>query len=367
MKYFRRTVNTVFIMLGNSCNMNCAYCLQHPLVHEPLAAQINPEIYDFLEELSVESLQPIHLQFYGGEPLLYFDAIKEVVLEMEKRKLEMTLGVISNGRALTDEMVRFFNSHHFSVCISWDGSHVKETRGYDVFSNPETRERILAIEQLCLSGVISAKAYPKEILDAFQEISNEYNEIHGYQVAIDLDEIMDTGLPDRTLLEIDYKRVEQEIREMTLCFLEHLDKTVLPQEYTKFGYISQLFGALKHFYLDCDGKWESSTVQCGNGLSTLNLDLAGNLYPCHNTSCKAGTIHDGYFAYLQKILSGDHTREYRKGCLSCPALFFCKGGCKLVGKKAREETYCKLKQAVFTPVVLTVQEYGQAILEKHHG
>ena len=33
MKYLKRNINTVFLMLGNSCNMNCAYCLQHPLVH----------------------------------------------------------------------------------------------------------------------------------------------------------------------------------------------------------------------------------------------------------------------------------------------------------------------------------------------
>jgi uncharacterized protein len=52
MKYVRRNINTVFLMLGNSCNMNCAYCLQHPLVHKALTREVNPEIYDFLEEVT---------------------------------------------------------------------------------------------------------------------------------------------------------------------------------------------------------------------------------------------------------------------------------------------------------------------------
>ena len=108
MKYLRRNINTVFLMLGNSCNMNCAYCLQHPLVHKPLTKDVNPEIYDFLEEISRENARPLHLQFYGGEPLLYFGTIQEVTKEIEKRKLPMTFGIITNGRALTDEMVRFF-------------------------------------------------------------------------------------------------------------------------------------------------------------------------------------------------------------------------------------------------------------------
>ena len=72
MKYLRRNINTVFLMLGNSCNMNCAYCLQHPLVHKALTREVNPEIYDFLEEVTNENTRPLHLQFYGGEPLLYF-------------------------------------------------------------------------------------------------------------------------------------------------------------------------------------------------------------------------------------------------------------------------------------------------------
>jgi hypothetical protein len=113
----------------------------------------------------------------------------------------MTFGIITNGRALTDEMVRFFNARDFTVCVSWDGPHVKETRGYDVFSVPEIRERILALEHLCLSAVLSAKAYPREVLQAFQQISEEYSAIHGYQVAVNLDEIMDTGLPKKDLLD----------------------------------------------------------------------------------------------------------------------------------------------------------------------
>lgn len=66
MKYLRRNINTVFLMLGNSCNMNCAYCLQHPLVHKALTREVNPEIYDFLEEVAQENDRPFHLQFTAG-------------------------------------------------------------------------------------------------------------------------------------------------------------------------------------------------------------------------------------------------------------------------------------------------------------
>ena len=48
-KFLKRKVHTVFLMLGNNCNMNCKYCLQHPLVTRQLTNKVNPEIYDFLK------------------------------------------------------------------------------------------------------------------------------------------------------------------------------------------------------------------------------------------------------------------------------------------------------------------------------
>ena len=49
-KYLKREITSIFLMLGNQCNMNCTYCLQHPLVNEPILTEIDPEIYDFLCE-----------------------------------------------------------------------------------------------------------------------------------------------------------------------------------------------------------------------------------------------------------------------------------------------------------------------------
>lgn len=365
--YLKRNVHTVFMMLGNGCNMSCAYCLQHPLVHEPLQTKINPEIFDFLEELQEESEASLHLQFFGGEPLLYFDAIKKIVVETKRRQMDVTYGIISNGRAITDEMVRFFNAYNVAMGVSWDGPHVIETRGFDVFSDETIKERLLALNQMSLSAVLSSKSYPLEILEAFQEISEAYCRIHGYHVGVNIDEIMDTGICNKWLLDVDYDRVSHELDEMSREFMEHVGEPASQDNYTKHQYISSLVSAIKRFYLDNKGQWNRYTVYCGNGLSTLNMDMEGNLYPCHNTSIKAGHIKDGYFKYLQKILETDHTREYRETCMSCPALAYCSGGCKMVGKEAREKTYCHLKRAVFVPVLMNLQTYGAKLLEAKDG
>lgn len=362
-KFWKRNVHTVFIMQGNSCNMDCAYCLQHPLVHEPLSKEINPEIYDFLAELSEENGEDgIHLQFYGGEPLIYFPVTKEIVAETKKRRIRCTYSTICNGRAMTDEMVEFFNANEFPVTISWDGYNTKYTRRFDVFAHPEIKEKILRIERLGLSGVISSKAYPLELLEAFQDISDEYEALHGYKIRINLDAIFDTGIATKWLLNMDYERAAHDMRRMTMLYLNSsFGGKSEPRDYTKLVYIEGFFRQLRDYYLTRNGEWNSYTAACGNGFTVLNMDLDGNLYPCHNTSRKIGTIHTPFFQYMQRVLSGDPTMRHREKCLECPAVSCCKGGCKLVSDEAREETYCKLKQALILPVIQAFEEYGRRV------
>lgn len=86
------------------------------------------------------------------------------------------------------------------------------------------------------------------------------------------------------------------------------------------------------------------TCCCSNGYSVLNLDLDGNLYPCHNTSESCGTIYDNYFTYLNKIITSDTSiRHLTNECKECSVVSVCNGGCKLVSDEARANTYCKLK------------------------
>lgn len=359
MGFLQRKVNTIFIMLGNSCNMNCKYCLQHPLVHTPLTGKVNPAIYGFIKSVQQENEFPVRLQFYGGEPLLYFPNIKEIIEHTQADGVKYS--IITNGRAMTDEMVEFFNSHNMPVTISWDGPHVLETRGFDSFDpRRPLRRRLLRLKNLGLSAVVSAKAYPKEVLEAFQKISDDYYRLHQYQVGVNLDEIFDTGLPDKSLLNLDYKRVEQEMSDMTALYISNLVQGKPPRsDYTKMAYIGRLHQSLKWFYVNGDGQYNRVTCCCGNGYSVLNLDLAGNLYTCHNVSTPVGSIKDSYFSYLRKIIDGDPTIRHKPVCKNCLAVAFCQGGCKLVSDEAREQTYCKLKRAMFVPVLSMFQRWGE--------
>ena len=119
-RFFKRNIESVFLMLGNECNLNCRYCLQHPLVDHKISHEINPDIYDFLEEVACGSADIINIQFFGGEPLLFKENIKTIVKEVTAREIPTTWSVLSNGKAIDEEYVELFKEHNFSVGISWE-------------------------------------------------------------------------------------------------------------------------------------------------------------------------------------------------------------------------------------------------------
>ncbi|MDO4920917.1 MAG: SPASM domain-containing protein [Phascolarctobacterium sp.] len=359
--FLQRRINRIYIMLGNSCNMNCAYCLQHPLVNGQLTQKINPDIYDFFGQISQETGgKRLRLIFYGGEPLLYFSAIRQIVVEAEKRGLPLGYGVISNGKAITDEIVDFFNVHDFSVTISWDGYRTKNTRGCDVFAQGELKARLLRIRHLGVSGVISSAAYPLELLETFQHLSDEYQALQGHPLAVNLDAIMDTGLTNRWLLHIDYERVSCEMRQLASAYVTNIaEEQARVGNSIKMAYMESILRQASQFYLKQRGQVRRQTAYCGNGLTVLNVDLKGNLYACHNVREKAGSIYSDFFTYLQNILAGETLMRHRQKCLACEALAFCKGGCKLVRDKTE---YCKLQRALFVPALEILLQKGYELL-----
>ncbi len=362
-QFLKRNVGTIFIMLGNSCNMHCRYCLQHPLVEHGLSAAINPDICKFIEEVSSDKKEPLQLHFYGGEPLIYFKTMKEII--GNTKGMNVQYSTICNGKAITQEMVDLFNALPLHVAVSWDGKNVLQTRGYDVFAlGSKTRDLLLQLKQLCVSGVISARNYPQEACDAFQELSKAYFDIHGYALSFNYDLIMDTGLGDKSLLAMDYRRVYDEVFHIMGTYLQYrMNKAEM--KIAELAFIEPIFNGLNRIHRE--SPWNQQYCYCGNGYTTLNMDLAGNLYPCHNTSQKAGSIYTPYFKYLNEVLKSDTTFGRREKCMDCPAMLYCRGGCKLVKDADMENGMCKLRRAVFQPVLDATIAYGKEIMEADNG
>lgn len=357
-KFLNNPIRTIFLMLGSKCNFKCKYCMQCGTegITEPLPEKINPEIFEFIKEVAERQFpQTLGLHFYGGEPLIYFNSIKEIVNKTKKIP-NIRYSIITNGRLIDEEKAEYFNKNNINVCVSWDGKASNITRGFDVFSDLQNKNAIFKIKSISISAVYSSYVYPLELFKDFSELSFEYSKIHNYHMGFNVDELFDTGLQDRSLFNIDYNRIYNEINDIFLRYCtDDPEQTNIAEKY----YIKGLIESIKSYIKSSENGFEFNFLtSCGSGITTLNLDMNGNLYNCHNSSVIIGNIKDEYFKYISNLIKNDNTKDFYQTCKDCKVISICRGGCKLMPKKVREESYCKLKRAVFSPIIDNLLKNG---------
>lgn len=353
--FFSPQISTVFLMMGNACNFNCKYCLQHPLVHKPLKSEVSQDLIDFLINMTNKNRYPVHLQFYGGEPLLYFPTMKEIVERLGEEKSKFSYSTITNGSLLDDEKVKWLNENGFSVGLSWDGRNTEETRRRNVLNDPVIREHFMSLDNAHISAVVSSKAYPKDLCEDCWEICKEYNERHENWMSVNFDELMDTGINCSDLLDIDYERVFNDSVWMCREYAKKLDnKDHNPVAGMR---VESMINGMKNG-VKCGLNF--TKCACSNGYRVINVDMQGNLYHCHNGTDKYGTVHGGFWELNDAVMKWDTTQRNNARCSQCAVQSICQNGCPLISEKVREESYCKLKQAMFLPVIDFVLQLGKA-------
>ena len=98
----------VYIKLGCGCNLNCKYC------HAEYAdIRFNPKILPVLK-----GLDPKYVTFGGGEPLLYWDVVEDIVSFLGD---SVVYNLATNGTLLTRRIVDFANRHNMKFAVSLDG------------------------------------------------------------------------------------------------------------------------------------------------------------------------------------------------------------------------------------------------------
>lgn len=123
------SINDLVLQVTRDCNFSCRYCLYASTSnversHESINMdfKIAKKAIDFLFEHSYDATS-INISFYGGEPLLNFDLIREVVeyansiFITKKVNYNMTI----NASLLNEKIIRYIVAHSFNIAISLDG------------------------------------------------------------------------------------------------------------------------------------------------------------------------------------------------------------------------------------------------------
>jgi MoaA/NifB/PqqE/SkfB family radical SAM enzyme len=142
--------NLAFIVTDD-CNFNCSYCLPKKEKKYMKRSTIEKAVtffYPFLQENA-------YIVFYGGEPLLAFDQIRHAVSLLQEKektgKKKLNFSITTNGSLVRDEILDFFNTHGFTMMLSFDGQAQDICR--EPGSQQFTRELIRRIKKDAYPGI----------------------------------------------------------------------------------------------------------------------------------------------------------------------------------------------------------------------
>lgn len=192
--------NLVF-QVTNDCNLQCKYCCYGELYENPSSSFRGPmtfdiarRVIDYLSEYWKSGLNHsrkniIGIGFYGGEPLLNFDLIKQIVSYILNLDLQNTprfvFNMTTNGMLL-DRYMDFIADHNFSLLISLDGNKLHDYLRVDK-SNSSSFERVYANikslqskypdyfeKKVSFNSLLNSKSSVK---DVYQFIYSEFGKI----------------------------------------------------------------------------------------------------------------------------------------------------------------------------------------------
>lgn len=116
---------SVTLVLTHQCNLACVYCYEKHKNNQRMSLETAKKIIDY--ELNLDdNTDEAEIDLFGGEPLLEFDTIKELIeyAKMQNYPKEYVFFITTNGVLLTEERKKWLkeNADYLRMGLSLDGN-----------------------------------------------------------------------------------------------------------------------------------------------------------------------------------------------------------------------------------------------------
>jgi uncharacterized protein len=310
------------IQLGLQCNYTCSYCLQSSEIPDATVSNVK-DAENFLANLDnwLKSA-PNRIEFWGGEPFVYWKHIKVLVPVLRERFPNADMLIVTNGSLIDDEKIDFVDQHNIYVAVSHDaaGQHL---RGPDPFDDPEKAamlrklwQRLREKDLFTFNCVITS-----ENLDVDATV-RWFESRMGRGVRVNFEGIVHS-YSDSGINESASWKPEQYSKLQWNVINALVNGTAAGRDTSISGKAARFMDSLRQ-------KRPSSALwqKCGmDKPDLLAVDLKGNVMTCQNVGAKGkhgiGNVSDMESVSLDTSL---HWSK-RPNCGHCPVLQLCGGAC----------------------------------------
>ncbi|MEG1536360.1 MAG: thioether cross-link-forming SCIFF peptide maturase [Clostridia bacterium] len=321
-------VKALCLNICNDCNLRCKYCFAdegtyHTSDRAYMSLEVGKKAVDFLIEKSGKR-HNLEIDFFGGEPLMNLDVVKEIVVYARSREKAadkaFNFTMTTNCVLLDKPTIDWLNEEMFNVVLSIDGREQVHNRVRRTPNGKGCHELILA----------NAKK--------FRQVRGKKSYyVRGTFTAQNLDFAADVlMLNDEGFDQISIEPVVTDIAELAIT-KEHLPQILGEYEKLAEAYIDRRktdkWFNFFHFMIDLEGGpcVVKRLTGCGSGCEYLAVTPNGNIYPCHQFAEKAdfcmGNVFEGKINFDISKKFADNIVTNKKDCADCPAKYYCSGGC----------------------------------------
>ena len=171
----KTVVKALCLHIAHDCNLACKYCFAEEGEYHGRRALMSLEVgkkaLDFLVANS-GNRRNLEVDFFGGEPLMNWDVVKELVkygrsLEKEHNKL-FRFTLTTNGVLLNDEVMEFCNKEMSNVVLSLDGRKEVNDKMRPFRNGKGSYD--LIVPKAAIRQIIMSEEHLQEIILIFQRM-----------------------------------------------------------------------------------------------------------------------------------------------------------------------------------------------------
>ena len=318
-------LKSMCLHIAHGCNLKCRYCFAgEGEYHEKglMSFEVGKKAIDYLIASSGKR-RNLEVDFFGGEPLLNFGVVKQIVayarsLE-EKYNKNFRFTLTTNALLLNDEITDFLNKEMSNVVLSLDGrkevnDHMRMKKDGSGSFDAIVPNIQRFVEKRGNKDYYIRGTFTRENTDFTKDIE-EYLAL-GFK-NLSMEPVVTTA--DYGIREEDLPKIMDEYEKLAALYIEK----------RKAGCGFTFF----HFMIDLDGGpcAIKRLKGCGSGTEYVAITPYGEIYPCHQfvgqDGFEIGNVDTGItnFELVKKFKEANlYTKDK---CDKCFAKFFCSGGC----------------------------------------
>lgn len=336
---------TFMVNVSQKCNLTCSYCYvnkgsfdydkePHALMPSAISDELVEKIFEKFPDFDTYAFH-----FYGGEPLINFDAIKKIVLSAEAKakttETTVEFHITTNGTLLDRKVADFMDRYRFTVYLSVDGDEKihDEVRTYidgrgsyrDIEENLKyvrTKPNIFLIGSSVVRKGFSLK-------DAVRYLDNMGAQQYKAERV---------RLSDGDVIGVEGKEYDSylnDLKDLADHYIDSLSMAQRPKDYRLSARIMQLLTKTKR------------NSFCPAGERMFGISGNGEIYPCALHVGRSGSILgnllEGVMNEAQNNFFQKFGLENQKECGTCWTRYLCGGGCSAMVDRFNKDDCAALR------------------------